>query len=78
MDSKTIDLEKFREAIHTLNECPDSPVARQNFNNWRHHCFTRYPVGEVLKVQTDAYAELKEVAVPTPRYPRRWTQSQHC
>lgn len=77
MDQKT-DFAHFKKAILDFEDCPNSPVAKQTFNNWRHHCFMNYPVGEVLKFQAEVYAEIKQSPVTTPRYPRRFTTSQHC
>jgi len=78
MDKGT-DFQKLREAILDFEDCSSSPVARETFNNWRHHCFTNYPVGEVLSFIADVYKEVGNKAKSEfSKFPRRWTQSQHC
>lgn len=76
MDKQT-DFKHFRQAILDFNADPTSAKAKQVFDNWRHHCFTNYPVGEVLKVQADTYAEIGQQATPRPKFPRRWYVTQH-
>lgn len=71
---KDADLRKFRDSILTFEECPTSPVAREDFNHWRHHCFMNYPVGEVLKVQGETYAEIGKRTRATSKFPRRWLE----
>lgn len=73
MDKKT-DFAHFRQAILDFNADPTSAKAKQVFDNWRHHCFMNYPVGEVLKLQGDTYAEIGQKPIPASKFPRRWLE----
>lgn len=76
---KNADFRKFREAILTFEDCPNSPVAKEAFHNWRHYCFSRYPTGEVLKFLADTYADIGENARSEwSKFPRRWTKTQEA
>lgn len=81
MDSKATDFRKFRQAILDFEAKPKDEEAKREFNNWRHLCFMNYPVGEVLKLQADTYAEVQQQGIrpsQTPKFPRRFTTTQHC
>lgn len=71
---KDRDFYKFKEAICQFEAMPNSKEARQTFDNWRRHCFTTYPVGEVLKFQSDVYAEIRQQPIPRSKFPRRWLE----
>lgn len=76
---KESDFDWLKRAIQDYDR-EASNANREKLANWRHHCFTNYPVGEVLTVIRETEQQIADIVRRRnpSKFPRRWTEGQHC